>query len=139
MIETERVCEHCGKINTITHLSVQKEWCTCEQTEEKAKLIYQRCEGCKEPMILQVDDSETIEISRKEKELMLKAIKKRAKKQTVSPKDMRKREKLDKELKRKREDLKEHFEGKTFLQDDGKILCERLTILRKDAIIDCKV
>ena len=139
MIETARVCEHCGKINTITHLSIQKEWCTCEQTEEKAKLIYQRCEGCKEPMILQVDDSETIEISRKEKELMLKAIRKRAKKQTVSPKEMRKREKLDKELRKKREVLNEHFEGKTFLQDDGKILIERLTFLRKDAIIDSKV
>lgn len=139
MIETERVCEKCGRINTVNHISVKKEWCTCEQTGEKVKLIYQRCEGCKEPMILQVDDNDTIAISRKEKELMLKAIRKRAKKQTVSPKEMRKREKMDKELRKKREALNEHFEGKTFLQDDGKILIERLTILRKDAILDSKV
>ena len=75
-------------------------------------------------MFVQVDDADTLNTFRELKKLMTKVIKKKIKGETVSPKDIRKRDKLTKELREKRASLNEECNCKVFYNDSGDIVAK---------------
>lgn len=88
------------------------------------KIIYFRCKCCGKNVIVQVDDADTLNTFRELKKLMTKVIKKKIKGETVSPKDIRKRDKLTKELREKRASLNEECNCKVFYNDSGDMVAK---------------
>lgn len=126
-MEVDRICEKCGKVNmlsatTLKHADVY--------TEEKQylRLTYYVCVECKERIVVQVDDMKTREIFGKLKRLTIKCAAKNVKHETISPKDIRKKDRYVKQLRSMRAVLERENAGKKLYEDGGKVLIEGLTI-----------
>ena len=100
------------------------------------KIMYCDCKRCKERDVVQIDNVETLEMFRKLKSLTIKVARKNMKGETVSPKDIRKKDKWMKELRKKREDLNELCSGKKLFDENKKIVVEQLTFPKVGDIIE---
>lgn len=130
-----RVCLKCGELNKIDSSNlVRKD--AYDESGIYYKIMYFRCERCKEINVVQVDNMDTINMFRELKSLIIKVIKKKQKGQTVSPKDIRKKDKLQKELTAKRNILNEEVSGLKLFDENKKVIMESLTLQKAGDIID---
>lgn len=100
------------------------------------KIMYCDCKRCGERDVVQIDSTETLEMFRKLKSLTIKVARKNMKGETVSPKDVRKKDKWMKELRKKREDLNELCSGKKLFDENKKVVVEQLTFPKVGDIIE---
>jgi phage FluMu protein Com len=137
-VRTERVCEKCGEANELTNETVKRKDVHTEDGEQ-IRLIYYKCKRCKELNVVQIDDAATIKDYRELKDLIVKAARKRLKNETVSPKWIKKKDKLNKRINKRREDLKEIHNCKKILDENGKVFVECLTFRKASDIIESKM
>ena len=134
-MEIKRVCNKCGEVNTLSSETLLRKD-VYDEYGKHYKIIYYKCERCKEIVVLQIDDNETIKVFREFKKLLIKVARKNAKGETISPKDIRKKDKFMKELRSKRKILEELTSGKKMYADDKKIFIQQLTFQKEDDIIE---
>ncbi len=134
-MEVKNVCLKCGEVNEINSFNLKKEQCHTIEGDF-VQLMYYQCKRCKERMVVQIDDSETMRLSREHKKLFIKMSKKSLKHETVSPKDIKKRAKLSKEINEKRKALEEKYNGRMILDENENIFTEHLTFGKEGDIIE---
>lgn len=134
-MNVKRVCNKCGEINTIDSSNLIRED-VYDEYGEYYKVMYYDCKRCNERITVQIDNMETLSMFRDLKALIGKAMRKNAKGETISPKDIRKKDKLTKELAEKRKILNDLVMGKTFYDKDNKIVIKELTFPKVGDIIE---
>ena len=134
-MEVQRICEKCGELNIINNNTIYKKdvW---DEENNYFKVIYFKCSRCKTIHVVQIDDIETINLFKDLKHLIMKNAKKQMKHQTISPKDIKRKDKWMKELKEKRKDLEELNSGKKLFDENKNIFIEELTFNRVGDIIE---
>lgn len=118
MLQAECVCGSCGLVNSVNNLNVKRKD-VYNENKDMFRITYYKCRGCNKVNIVQVDDITTISWFRELKSLIMKASLKRSKNETISPKDIRKKDKLTKRLKRAREQLKERYKKEKHYDEQG--------------------
>lgn len=134
-MKVQRVCRKCGEVNEIDSSNLIR----ADVYDEEGtyyKIMYCDCKRCGERDVVQIDNTETLGMFRKLKDLTIKAARKNVKSETVSPKDVRKKDKWMKELRRKREDLNELCSGKKLFDENKKVVVEQLTFSKVGDIIE---
>lgn len=134
-MEVQKVCNKCGEANTVDSSNLIR----IDAYDEDGmyyKLMYYDCKRCKERIVVQLDNTETLEMFRKLKALIIKVARKNMKGETVSPKDIRKKDKWMKELRKKRETLNELCSGKKLFDKNKKVVIEQLTFPKVGDIIE---
>jgi hypothetical protein len=134
-VEVQRVCSKCGEVNIVDSSNLIR----VDVYDEEGtyyKLMYYDCKRCKERIAVQLDNTETLEMFRKLKALTIKVARKNMKGETVSPKDVRKKDKWMKELREKRETLNELCSGKKLFDENKKVVIEQLTFPKVGGIIE---
>lgn len=134
-MEVQRVCGKCGEVNMIDSSNLIRED-VYDEEGTYYKIMFYDCKRCKERDVVQIDSMETLILFRKLKKLILKVAKKNRKGETVSPKDVKKKDELMKELREKREELKDVCNGKKLYDKDKKVVVEQLTFPKVGDIIE---
>lgn len=134
-MKVQRVCRKCGEINEVDSSNLIR----ADVYDEEGtyyKIMYCDCKRCGERDVVQIDNTETLGMFRKLKDLTIKVARNNMKGETVSPKDVRKKDKWMKELRRKREDLNELCSGKKIFDENKKVVVEQLTFSKVGDIIE---
>lgn len=134
-MKVKRVCRKCGEINEVDSSNLIR----ADVYDEEGtyyKIMYCDCKRCGERDVVQIDNTETLGMFRKLKDLTIKVARKNVKGETVSPKDARKKDKWMKELRKKREDLNELCSGKKLFDENKKVVVEQLTFPKVGDIIE---
>jgi len=134
-MEVKRVCNKCGEVNSLDSKSLLKKD-VYDEDKKHHVILYFECVRCKEVEVVQIDDNESIQTFKEIKALFVKAIRKRLKKETVSPREVKKKDRLTKKLNEKRKLLNEVSKGKTFYDENGKIFIKELTMYMGGDIIE---
>lgn len=134
-MEVKRICKKCGEVNTIDSSNLIRKN-VFDEDGKSYQIMYYDCKRCNERAVVQIDDAESLMIFRDLKKLINKAMKKRIKRETISPKDVKKKDKLMKRLKDKRNILNEICKGKKLIDENEKIIIEHLTISGVGDIIE---
>lgn len=134
-MEVQRVCGKCGEVNMIDSSNLVRED-VYDEEGTYYKIMFCDCKRCKERDVVQIDSMETLILFRKLKKLILKVAEKNRKGETVSPKDVKKKDELMKELREKREELKDVCNGKKLYDKDKKVVVEQLTFPKVGDIIE---
>ena len=117
-MEVKRVCNKCGEVNSLDSKSLLKKD-VYDEDKKHYVILYFECVRCKEVEVVQIDDNESIQTFKEIKALFIKAMRKRLKKETVSPREVKKKDRLIKKLNEKRKLLNEVSNGKTFYDENG--------------------
>lgn len=134
-MKVKRVCRKCGEVNEVDSSNlIRADVYDAEGTYYK--IMYCDCKRCGERDVVQIDNTETLGMFRKLKDLTIKVARKNVKGETVSSKDVRKKDKWMKELRRKREDLNELCSGKKLFDENKKVVVEQLTFSKVGDIIE---
>ena len=134
-MKVQRVCRKCGEVNEVDSSNlIRKD--VYDEEGTYYKIMYCDCKRCGERDVVQIDSIETLEMFRKLKSLTIKVARKSMKGETVSPKDVRKKDKWMKELRKKREDLNELCSGKKLFDENKKVVVEQLTFPKVGDIIE---
>lgn len=134
-VKVQRVCRKCGEVNEIDSSNLIR----ADVYDEEGtyyKIMYCDCKRCGERDVVQIDNTETLGMFRKLKDLTIKVARKNVKGETVSPKDVNKKDRWMKELRRKREDLNELCSGKKLFDENKKVVVEQLTFSKVGDIIE---
>lgn len=134
-MEVKRVCNKCGEVNSLDSKSLLKKD-VYDEDKKHYVILYFQCVRCKETEVVQIDDNESIQTFKEIKALFIKAMRKRLKKETVSPREVKKKDRLTKKLNEKRKLLNEVSKGKTFYDENGKIFIKELTMYTGGDIIE---
>lgn len=134
-MEVKRVCNKCGEVNSLDSKSLLKKD-VYDEDKKHHVILYFECVRCKEVEVVQIDDNESIQTFKEIKALFIKAMRKRLKKETVSPREAKKKDRLTKKLNEKRKLLNEVSKGKTFYDENGKIFIKELTMYTGGDIIE---
>jgi phage FluMu protein Com len=134
-MEVKRVCNKCGEVNSLDSKSLLKKD-VYDEDKKHHVILYFECVRCKEVEVVQIDDNESIQTFKEIKALFIKAMRKRLKKETVSPREVKKKDRLTKKLNEKRKLLNEVSKGKTFYDENGKIFIKELTMYTGGDIIE---
>ena len=134
-MEVKRVCNKCGEVNSLDSKSLLKKD-VYDEDKKHHVILYFECVRCKEVEVVQIDDNESIQTFKEIKALFVKAMRKRLKKETVSPREVKKKDRLTKKLNEKRKLLNETSKGKTFYDENGKIFIKELTMYTGGDIIE---
>ena len=134
-MEVKRVCNKCGEVNSLDSKSLLKKD-VYDKDKKHHVILYFECVRCKEVEVVQIDDNESIQTFKEIKALFVKAMRKRLKKETVSPREVKKKDRLTKKLNEKRKLLNEVSKGKTFYDENGKIFIKELTMYTEGDIIE---
>lgn len=134
-MEVKRVCNKCGEVNSLDSKSLLKKD-VYDEDKKHHVILYFECVRCKEVEVVQIDDNESIQTFKEIKALFVKAMRKRLKKETVSPREVKKKDRLTKKLNEKRKLLNEVSKGKTFYDENGKIFIKELTMYTGGDIIE---
>ena len=134
-MEVKRVCNKCGEVNNLDSKSLLKKD-VYDEDKKHYTILYFQCVRCKEIEVVQIDDNESIQTFKEIKALFIKAMRKRLKKETVSPREVKKKDRLVKKLNEKRNLLNEVSKGKTFYDENGKIFIKELTMYTGGDIIE---
>lgn len=134
-MKVQRVCRKCGEVNEIESSNLIR----ADVYDEEGtyyKIMYCDCKRCGERDVVQIDNTETLGMFRKLKELTIKVARKNVKGETVSPRDVHKKDKWMKDLRKKREDLNELCSGKKLFDENKKVVVEQLTFPKVGDIIE---
>ena len=134
-VKVQRVCRKCGEVKEIDSSNLIR----ADVYDEEGtyyKIMYCDCKRCGERDVVQIDNTETLGMFRKLKDLTIKVARKNVKGETVSPKDVRKKDKWMKDLRKKREDLNELCSGKKLFDENKKVVVEQLTFSKVGDIIE---
>lgn len=134
-MKVQRVCKKCGEVNEVDSSNLIR----MDVYDEEGvyyKIMYCDCKRCGERDVVQIDNIETLEMFRKLKSLTIKVARKNMKGETISPKDIRKKYRWMKELRRKREELEELCNGKKLFDENKKVVVEQLTFPKVGDIIE---
>ena len=134
-MKVKRVCRKCGEVNEVGSENLIRVD-VYDEDGTYYKIMYCDCKRCGERDVVQIDDMETLEMFRNLKKLILKVAKKNRKGETVSPKDIRKKDKWMKELRKKREVLNDLCNGKKLFDENKKVVVEQLTFPKVGDIIE---
>lgn len=134
-MEVKRVCNKCGEVNSLDSKSLLKKD-VYDEDKKHHVILYFECVRCKEVEVVQIDDNESIQTFKEIKALFIKAMRKRLKKETVSPREVKKKDRLTKKLNEKRKLLNDVSKGKTFYDENGKIFIKELTMYIGGDIIE---
>ena len=135
MLKVTRVCRKCGEVNEFGSENLIRAD-VYDEDGTYYKIMYCDCKRCGERDVVQIDSMETLEMFRKLKKLILKVARKNTKREIVSPKDIKKKDKWMKELREKREVLNEVCNGKKLFDENKKVVVEQLTFPKVGDIID---
>lgn len=134
-MEVQRVCSKCGEVNTLDSSNLIR----VEVTDENGtfyKIMYHDCKRCGERDVVQIDSAETLKMFRELKSLTIKVARKNVKGETISPKDIRKKDRMMKQLRSKRAELEEFCNGKKLFDENKKVIVEQLTFPKVGDIIE---
>lgn len=134
-VKVQRICRKCGEVNEIDSSNLVR----LDVYDEEGtyyKIMYCDCKRCGERDVVQIDNTETLGIFRKLKSLTIKVARKNMKGETVSPKDVNKKDRWMKDLRKKREDLNELCSGKKLFDENKKVVVEQLTFPKVGDIIE---
>ena len=134
-MEVKRVCNKCGEVNSLDSKSLLKKD-VHDEDKKRYVILYFECVRCKDVEVVQIDDNESIQMFNEFKALFIKTMRKRLKNETVSPREVKKKDKLTKRLNEKRKLLNEVSKGKTFYDENGKIFIKELTLYTGGDIIE---
>lgn len=134
-MKVQRVCRKCGEVNEVDSGNLIR-MDVYDEEGTYYKIVYYDCKRCGERDVVQIDSTETLEMFRKLKSLTIKVARKNMKGETISPKDVRKKDRWMKELRRKREDLNELCSGKKLFDENKKVVVEQLTFQKVGDIIE---
>lgn len=134
-MKVKRVCRKCGEVNEVGSDNLIRAD-VYDEDGTYYKIMYYDCKRCGERDVVQIDNMETLEMFGKLKKLILKVAKKNRKGETVSPKDVRKKDKWMKELRKKREILNDLCNGKKLFDENKKVVVEQLTFPKVGDIIE---
>ena len=134
-MKVQRVCRKCGEVNEIDSSNLIRAD-VYDEGGTYYKIMYCDCKRCGERDVVQIDNTETLGMFRKLKDLTIKVARKNVKGETVSLKDIRKKDRWTKELRRKREDLNELCSGKKLFDENKKVVVEQLTFPKVGDIIE---
>lgn len=134
-VKVQRVCRKCGEINEVDSGNLIR-MDVYDEEGTYYKIMYCDCKRCGERDVVQIDSAETLEMFRKLKSLTIKVVRKNMKGETVSPKDVRKKDRWMKDLRKKREDLNELCSGKKLFDENKKVVVEQLTFPKVGDIIE---
>lgn len=134
-MKVERICKKCGEINVIDSSNLIRTD-VYDEEQNYYKIMYCDCKRCKERDVVQIDDMETVSIFKKLKDLTLKVARKNLKHETISPKDIKRKDRLTKMLKEKRIALNEMCNGKKLYDENKKVVIEQLTFPKAGDIIE---
>lgn len=134
-MKVKRVCRKCGEVNEVGSDNLIRAD-VYDEDGTYYKIMYCDCKRCGERDVVQIDSMETMEMFRKLKKLILKVARKNTKGETVSPKDIKKKDKWMKELREKREVLNEVCNGKKLFDENKKVVVEQLTFPKVGDIIE---
>lgn len=134
-MKVKRVCRKCGEVNEVGSDNLIRAD-VYDEDGTYYKIMYCDCKRCGERDVVQIDNMETLEMFGKLKKLILKVAKKNRKGETVSPKDVRKKDKWMKELRKKREILNDLCNGKKLFDENKKVVVEQLTFPKVGDIIE---
>lgn len=134
-MKVQRVCRKCGEVNEIDSSNLIRAD-VYDEEETYYKIMYCDCKRCGERDVVQIDNTETLGMFRKLKDLTIKVARKNVKGETVSPMDVRKKDKWMKDLRKKREDLNELCSGKKLFDENKKVVVEQLTFPKVGDIIE---
>lgn len=126
-MEIKNICDSCGFVNTVNGNSIKKLDVKTE-SGDYLRLMYYKCESCKKKVVVQVDNMETRKIFGDYRNLIAKCAVKRQKGETISPKDIRKKDKWEKDLKKIRDGLVSKYRGEKVIKENGEIFLEHLTV-----------
>lgn len=134
-MKVQRVCKKCGEVNEVdsNNLVIAD---TYDSDGTYYRIMYCDCKRCGERDVVQIDNVESIGMFHNLKRLTLKVAKKNRKGETISPKDVKKKDKWMKELREKREELKELCNGKKLFDENKKVVIEQLTFQKVGDIIE---
>ena len=135
VFDTVVACPHCGEINLANNMNLIKQD-LYTGTGYYLRVIYLRCTSCRTRIVVQVDDAKSLAVYKELSGLILKTFKKRVKKETISPKDMKKKDKLTTKLRRMRYDLKDQVKGLNLFDENKNIVIKGLTFSEEGDIID---
>lgn len=134
-MKVKRVCRKCGEINEVDSSNlIRKD--VYDEHGTYYKIMYCDCKRCGERDVVQIDSIETLEMFRKLKSLIIKVARKNMKGEIVSPKDVNKKDRWMKDLRKKREDLNELCSGKKLFDENKKVVVEQLTFSKVGDIIE---
>ena len=134
-MKVQRVCRKCGEVKEIDSSNLIR----ADVYDEEGiyyKIMYCDCKRCGERDVVQIDNTETLGMFRKLKDLTIKVARKNVKGETVSPRDVHKKDKWMKDLRKKREDLNELCSGKKLFDENKKVVVEQLTFPKVGDIIE---
>ena len=134
-VKVQRVCRKCGEVNEIASSNLIR----ADVYDEEGtyyKIMYCDCKRCGERDVVQIDNTETLGMFRKLKDLTIKVARKNVKGETVSQRDVRKKDKWMNDLRKKREDLNELCSGKKLFDENKKVVVEQLTFPKVGDIIE---
>lgn len=134
-MKVQRACRKCGEVNEVDSGNLIR-MDVYDEEGTYYKIMYYDCKRCRERDVVQIDSTETLEMFRKLKSLTIKVARKNMKGETISPKDVRKKDRWMKELRRKREDLNELCSGKKLFDENKKVVVEQLTFPKVGDIIE---
>lgn len=138
MIETERACMTCGRIDKLNMLNIKSEWMHTEEGE-RYKVMYHICPQCKSKDVLQVDNSLTLGLKQRSLGILLAQVENGNKGRNKRRQRQKKYDDLSKRLKREREKLEIQLSGKTMYNNDDEIVIKHLTMNAGDDIIESKM
>lgn len=134
-MEIKRVCKKCGEVYEIDSSNlIRKD--VHDEYGNFYKLMYCDCVRCHTRDFVQIDDKNTLKEFKRLKKLIIEVAKKNVKEQTVSPKDIKKKDRLMKKIREDREKLKEVCVGKKYFDENEKIVTECLTFEKVGDIIE---
>ena len=134
-MKVQRACRKCGEVNEVDSGNLIR-MDVYDEEGTYYKIMYYDCKRCRERDVVQIDSTDTLEMFRKLKSLTIKVARKNMKGETISPKDVRKKDRWTKELRRKREDLNELCSGKKLFDENKKVVVEQLTFPKVGDIIE---
>lgn len=134
-MEIQRVCKKCGEVNEIDSSNlIRKD--VHDEYGNYYKLMYCDCVRCHTRDFVQIDDKNTLEEFKRLKKLIIKVARRNINGQTISQKDIKKKDKMMKQIREDREKLKEICAGKKYFDENEKIIAECLTFEKVGDIIE---
>lgn len=134
-LKTSRACSKCGELN-IVNVENLNEKEVYDENGEWFRIMFICCENCKHIEVVQIDNKQTYDLMCRLKILILKNAKKNRKGETISPKDVRKKDKWMKKLRNDRKELETLCDGKKLLDENKNIVVESLTFAKVGDIIE---
>ena len=133
-MEIKRVCKKCGEVYEVDSSNlIRKD--VHDEYGNYYKLMYCDCVRCHTRDFVQIDDKNTLEEFKRLKKLIIKVARKNVNGQTISQKDIKKKDKMMKQIREDREKLKEICAGKKYFDENEKIIAECLTFEKVGDII----